>query len=125
MRTTPRIAVAAVIFVMATTVPADEPTIAPTNFRSPADELKLFHLPPGFEAQLVASEPDINKPINMAFDAKGRLWVLVYDRIPISGQRGQGPRIRSRSCRTSVPTARPQDRDIRGRIEYPDRRLAV
>lgn len=42
---------------------------------SPADELKSFHLPPGFEIQLFASEPDIQKPLNMAFDAKGRLWV--------------------------------------------------
>jgi len=32
-------------------------------------------LPPGFEAQLVAAEPDIDKPLNMAFDARGRLWV--------------------------------------------------
>src|SRR4051812_45942904 len=38
-------------------------------------EVKTFHLPPSFEAQLVASEPDIGKPMNMAFDAKGRLWI--------------------------------------------------
>src|SRR5207247_6981792 len=38
-------------------------------------EAKAFHLPPGFEAQLVASEPDIRKPLNMAFDDRGRLWV--------------------------------------------------
>jgi len=43
--------------------------------RTPQEQQKLFHLPPGFEIQLVASEPDIDKPINMAFDAKGRLWV--------------------------------------------------
>ncbi|MBA3272844.1 MAG: hypothetical protein H0T11_03100, partial [Chthoniobacterales bacterium] len=36
---------------------------------------KLFHLPPGFEIQLVASDPDIRKPMNLAFDARGRLWV--------------------------------------------------
>jgi putative heme-binding domain-containing protein len=34
-----------------------------------------FKLPPGFEIQLFASEPDIDKPINMTFDAKGRMWV--------------------------------------------------
>src|SRR3954464_6047836 len=43
--------------------------------RTPAEQQKLFHLPPGFEIQRVAPEPDIDKPINMAFDAKGRLWV--------------------------------------------------
>ena len=42
---------------------------------SPEEERQSFHLPPGFEAQLVASEPEINKPINLAFDAAGRLWI--------------------------------------------------
>ena len=49
--------------------------IRTTPARTPQEEQKTFHLPPGFEIQLVASEPDIDKPINMAFDAKGRLWV--------------------------------------------------
>ncbi|HEV8541710.1 MAG TPA: PVC-type heme-binding CxxCH protein, partial [Verrucomicrobiae bacterium] len=38
-------------------------------------EQQAFQLPPGFKIQLVASEPDINKPMNIAFDTKGRLWV--------------------------------------------------
>src|ERR1043165_8105584 len=42
---------------------------------APDDERKSFHLPPGFEAQLVAAEPEINKPININFDSAGRLWV--------------------------------------------------
>src|ERR1041385_7963316 len=42
---------------------------------SPTNELKTFHLPPGFEIQLVASEPEIGKPMNLAFDEKGRLWI--------------------------------------------------
>ncbi|HZK80357.1 MAG TPA: PVC-type heme-binding CxxCH protein, partial [Humisphaera sp.] len=50
-------------------------TIVKADPRDAAEEGKLFHLPPGFEAQLVASEPDIHKPINIAFDDKGRLWV--------------------------------------------------
>jgi putative heme-binding domain-containing protein len=52
-----------------------DPNIAPTGPLTPADEAKGFHLPPGFEIQLVASEPEINKPVNLAFDARGRLWV--------------------------------------------------
>ncbi len=52
-----------------------DPNIAATEPRLPADEVKAFHLPPGFEIQLVASEPDIHKPLNMAFDDRGRLWV--------------------------------------------------
>src|SRR5687767_12413856 len=38
------------------------------------EQLARFHLPPGFEIQLVAQEPDIHKPMNMKFDAQGRLW---------------------------------------------------
>src|SRR5271166_3179324 len=49
--------------------------IAATPPRSPAEQKKLFHLPPGFDIELVASEPDIKKPINIAFDPAGRLWV--------------------------------------------------
>ena len=40
-----------------------------------AEEQKSFHLPPGFEMQLVASEPNLRKPMNLAFDAAGRLWI--------------------------------------------------
>jgi hypothetical protein len=49
--------------------------VRPTEPLSPAEEQKTFHLPPGFEVRLFASEPEILKPMNMAFDAKGRLWI--------------------------------------------------
>ncbi len=52
-----------------------EEIIRKTEPRTAAEEAKTFHLPPGFEIQLVASDPDIDKPINLAFDSKGRLWV--------------------------------------------------
>jgi len=42
---------------------------------SAAEEKALFHLPPGFEIQLVAAEPEIQKPLNLNFDSAGRLWV--------------------------------------------------
>ena len=42
---------------------------------SPAAQLKMFHVPPGFEVQLVAAEPEIQKPLNLNFDSAGRLWV--------------------------------------------------
>lgn len=38
-------------------------------------EQAALQVPPGFTVQLFASEPMINKPINMAFDDEGRLWV--------------------------------------------------
>lgn len=69
---------------------SDEPprTVATTDPLSPAEELKKFHLPPGFEAQLVAAEPDIQKPINISFDDRGRLWVAgsVEYPFPASGR---------------------------------------
>lgn len=49
---------------------------------TPAEQQAKFKLPPGFEIQLVASEPDINKPMNLAFDATGRLWVTTSIEYP-------------------------------------------
>src|SRR4051812_48936405 len=66
--------------------------IAPTPPRSPADEKKAFHLPPGFEAELVAAEPDIHKPLNMAFDDQGRLWVSETVEYPFPAGPGKKPR---------------------------------
>ena len=43
---------------------------------SPEEEMKTFSLPPGFHVELVASDPMIESPILMDFDADGRLWVL-------------------------------------------------
>ena len=51
------------------------PNVVETKPLDPADEVKQFKLPPGFEAQLVAADPDIHKPLNLAFDDQGRLWV--------------------------------------------------
>ncbi len=49
--------------------------IRPTDPRTPEEERRSFRVPPGFAVQLVASEPEIQKPMNLAFDARGRLWV--------------------------------------------------
>ena len=49
--------------------------IRETEALSPEEELKTFSVPAGFEVQLFASEPDIAKPLNMAFDARGRMWL--------------------------------------------------
>ncbi len=42
---------------------------------SPAEALKRLRLPEGFEATLFAAEPDVQQPIALAFDDRGRLWV--------------------------------------------------
>ncbi len=51
------------------------PPVSPTEPLTPAEQQAQFKLPAGFEIQLVASEPEIQKPMNLAFDARGRLWV--------------------------------------------------
>ena len=57
---------------------------------SPKEELKTFVLPAGFKAELVASEPDIGKPMNMAFDDRGRLWVSSSIEYPWAAKDGEG-----------------------------------
>jgi putative heme-binding domain-containing protein len=49
--------------------------IRPTDPRTPEEERAGFIVPDGFEITLFASEPDIDKPMNITFDAKGRMWV--------------------------------------------------
>lgn len=57
------------------TITGDRPI---NEWLSAADELKAFKIDPRFEVNLFASEedfPDFKKPIQMRWDAKGRLWV--------------------------------------------------
>ncbi len=42
----------------------------------PAEEVaRTMELPPGFKCQVFAAEPEVQQPIAMVFDARGRLWV--------------------------------------------------
>jgi putative heme-binding domain-containing protein len=62
------------------------PLVAPGDPRSPAEEQAALRLPHGFVAQLVAAEPTIRKPMNLAFDARGRLWVTDTIEYPFPAQ---------------------------------------
>ncbi|MCC6287945.1 MAG: c-type cytochrome [Chitinophagaceae bacterium] len=64
--------------------------IRSTIARTPEKERQGFKLPEGFEIQLYASEPDIGKPINFAFDAKGRMWVTQSFEYPFAAIPGKG-----------------------------------
>jgi glucose/arabinose dehydrogenase/mono/diheme cytochrome c family protein len=48
----------------------------PAPALTPEEALKTFRLPPGFRIEVVASEPLINDPVALDFDADGRLWVV-------------------------------------------------
>src|SRR5262245_25911793 len=52
---------------------ANEPEFPPAL--TPAQELATFHMPPGYQVQLVAAEPLVQDPILAEFDGNGRLWV--------------------------------------------------
>ncbi len=42
---------------------------------APAASQDRLVVPPGFALELVAAEPDIAKPVALAWDARGRLWI--------------------------------------------------
>ncbi len=51
-----------------------------------AEGLKHIQVPPGFELTVFATEPQIVNPIAMAWDERGRLWVLETKDYPSSKQ---------------------------------------
>jgi len=72
--------------------PSDSPQlVAPTEALSAEEQLKMFHLPPGFDIQLVATEPDIRKPMNLNFDVHGRLYATQSTEYPFPAE-GDAPR---------------------------------
>jgi len=88
------IAVLTLLFIAAAVRPQakPDPNVAATPHRTPDEERKLFRLPPGFEIQLVAAEPDIHKPLNLAFDDRGRLWVTDTLEYPYAAPPGKKSR---------------------------------
>ena len=66
------------------------PHIASTDPLRPEEQIKKIKLSPGFELQLVAADPDIRKPININFDAAGRLWITETIEYPFAAKEGEG-----------------------------------
>ncbi|MBI1841643.1 MAG: HEAT repeat domain-containing protein [Verrucomicrobia bacterium] len=82
---------AAISGIAAATDPFAE-NVRTTEPLTPAQQQRTFHLPPGFVIELVASEPQIAKPMNMAFDARGRLWVTTSYEYPFPKKPGEPAR---------------------------------
>ncbi|MCA9195312.1 MAG: c-type cytochrome [Planctomycetales bacterium] len=66
--------------------------VRPTPWLQPEEERAGFHLPEGFEVQLFAAEPAINKPLNMAWDARGRMWITNTVEYPYPAPADRQPR---------------------------------
>jgi putative heme-binding domain-containing protein len=86
--------------------PKPDPNVAATDPRTPEEQQKLFELPPGFEIQLVAAEPLIGKPINIAFDAEGRLWVTESFEYPFPAPPDRTPKDRVQILADFAPDGR-------------------
>ncbi|MEZ6088380.1 MAG: HEAT repeat domain-containing protein [Pirellulaceae bacterium] len=56
-------------------VPSTKPLRAQPIPPDANEQIANFSIPDGFEIQLVLSDPDIGQPMNLNFDARGRLWV--------------------------------------------------
>jgi glucose/arabinose dehydrogenase len=50
--------------------------VPPTRPLKPQQALKSFRVPPGLNIELVAAEPMIADPVDIRWDAKGRMWVV-------------------------------------------------
>ncbi len=60
-------------------VPNYERRPEPVKFQAPLDpqdSMRYTQVPADFELQLFAAEPDVVKPIYMAWDERGRAWVI-------------------------------------------------
>src|SRR3954468_10174368 len=58
---------------------------APTRDTKPLsaeESLKHFKLRPGYAVDLIAEEPVVRQPLNINFDARGRMWVTQYIQYP-------------------------------------------
>lgn len=64
-------------------------TIRASSHRTSTEELAGFHVPEGFQIDLVAAEPTIAKPMNMAFDSFGRLWITQSTQYPFPAKADQ------------------------------------
>ena len=88
-----------IILALSNLIPANPVLVRETDPLTPEEELKGFSVPNDFKIQLFASEPMINKPINLAWDKRGRLWVSSTVEYPYAAAKSrwadqQGSRVR-------------------------------
>ncbi len=57
----------------------------------PKDAAATFRLKPGYRIELVAAEPLVASPVDMAFDEEGRLWIAEMIDYPFGDREGNPP----------------------------------
>jgi len=53
-----------------------------SSLPSPEATLQSFFIPADLEIELLLSEPQVNQPVELNFDHRGRLWVVQYNQYP-------------------------------------------
>ena len=66
------------------------------EFLTPAESLAKIRLPPGYVAELVACEPNVESPVAISFDERGRMFVAEYRDYPQGPPKGEPPLSRIR-----------------------------
>lgn len=91
------LACAAILFLLApvATVEAQSPSTVPSFPRTPPTEppaaTKTFEVLHGFEMQLIAAEPLIADPVDVAYDEEGRAYVVGMRDYPYPEEKGAAP----------------------------------
>jgi putative membrane-bound dehydrogenase-like protein len=67
--------------------PARPTAVANASAQKVIAGMKLM---PGFQAELIAAEPDLHQPVAFTFDARGRIWVAEAMSYPNRQPEGQG-----------------------------------
>ncbi|MFZ9745385.1 MAG: PVC-type heme-binding CxxCH protein [Opitutaceae bacterium] len=96
----------------------------------PEESVRRMQVPDGYAVELVASEPAVCQPIDLRFDARGRLWVIQYLQYPfpagltvtaydqyIRAEFNRGPPAPPRHTRGADRISILEDRDGDGRFE--------
>ncbi len=79
-----------------------------TDPLTPDQATEAFQIEPGFRVEVIAAEPEVMDPVDMAFDENGDLWVAEMLGYPFNPEEGEEPRSRIRFL---------QDQDGDGRFE--------
>lgn len=68
----------------------EQAELYPYENLSGEEAARVMQVPPGFDVQLAAAEPDIMQPIAMAIDDRGRVWVAEAYEYPTRAEPGKG-----------------------------------